>query len=227
MKVLLLCDEHYHPGEVPIGGTAPLKEKGYEFDIIKDGKEFKAETLKDYPVVMMCKCDDSSVDDKTSWKSAAVQQAFIDYVERGGGLMVIHNGTVPGENTEAMDRLAGSKFVFHPNSNPVTVEPVKPHYITQGVEQFTETDEHYHLEILANDIDILAASYAPAQGSPDKYEEDKYHNAPAKVCPSVYVRSQGKGRVCVMTPGHTVTVWLNPQFQRLLDNGLKWCARQD
>ena len=224
MRVLLLCDEHYHPGQVAIDGTAPLKDKGYEFDIIKNGREFKSEILGSYQVVLLSNCDEATPEDRTSWKTDEIQQAFIDFVEKGGGLLVVHSGTVPGENTGALDQLIGSKFVYHPNQTPVTVEPVKPHPVTEGVGMFCEMDEQYHLEILSDDVDILMAGYAPAQGDTEKYEADPYHNAPAKICPSGYVRTQGNGRVCVLTPGHNLAVWLNPQFQRALDNGLQWCA---
>ena len=223
MRVLLICDEHYHPGDVPIEGLAALKEKA-QFDIVKDGKAFKPDILSDYAVVILCKSDEASPEDRSSWKTAEIQQAFINYVESGGGLLVIHSGTVPGDDTGAMDQLVGSKFIYHPNGVPVTVEAIKPHPVTEGVEMFCEEDEHYHMQILADDVDILMASYAPAQGSPEKYKEEPYHNSPAKICPCGYVRSQGKGRVCVFTPGHTAAVWRNQNFLRVIDNALHWCA---
>ena len=224
MRVLLICDDYWHPGNVPIDGTAPLKEKGFDLDIITDAKDFKPEMLSNYPVVFLCKCDEITQEDRTPWKTAQVQKAFIDYVENGGGLLAIHTATVAGEDTLPLDRLIGSKFAYHPNDCPVTVQPIKPHPVTEGVGMFCEVDEHYRMEILSDDIDILIASYSPAQGDPAKYEEDPYHNTPAWVSPCGYVRTQGKGRVCVLTPGHHLAVWLNPHFQRTLENALKWCA---
>ena len=222
MRVLMICDDHYHPGNVPEEGVASLK--GFEFDVIKNCKDFKPDVISSYPVVVMTKSDQISPEDQSSWKSKEVQSAFIKYVESGGGLLVVHSGTVPGENTEALDKLIGSKFVFHPKDSEVTVESIKPHPVTEGVGMFCEVDEHYHLEILADDVDILMASYSAQQGSLDKQKEEPYTNTPAKVAPSAYVRTQGKGRVCVLTPGHTLTVWKNTHFQRLLNNSLNWCA---
>jgi len=77
----------------------------------------------------------------------------------------------------------------------------------EGVKTFTEVDEHYYLEILTSDIDVLAASYAPEC-----------------VLPAVFVRAQGKGRVCVITLGHNPKNWANPQFQRILENALGWLS---
>jgi len=224
MRVLLICDDYWHPGEVPIEGVAPLSQQGFQFDIITNAGDFSPSKLSGYQVVILCKCDEVSKEDKRAWKTEAVQRSFIDYVEGGGGLLAIHTATVPGKNTEALDKLLGCRFTGHPNACPVTVQPVKPHPVTEGVGIFCEVDEHYRIEIIAEDADVLLASYSAAQGEESKYKEDPYHNTPAAICAAGYVRAQGSGRVCVLTPGHNTAVWLNPQFQRLLANALNWCA---
>jgi len=226
MRVLLLCDDYWHPGQIPIDGVAPLAVQGFQFDIIKDAKEFKPDMLSDYPVVMMAKSDQASQKDETKWKTGAVQQAFISYVENGGGLLIVHSGAVTGKETEALDRMIGCRFITHPNACPVTVQPIKGHPVTEGVGMFCETDEHYRIEITARDADVLIASYSPSQGEAGKYQEDPYNNTQAWICPAGYVRTQGKGRICVLTPGHLLPVWLNPQYQRTLANALKWCGGQ-
>ncbi|MCL2286058.1 MAG: ThuA domain-containing protein [Firmicutes bacterium] len=231
MRVLLFCNDFHHPGEVPIKGMEPLREKGYKIDVISDTANFDAAVIFEYDAVIMSKCDHISRENKDSWKTPQVQAAFVEFVEKGGGLLVTHNGTVPGSDSDAkgndttvLDRLAGCHFVSHPNNCPVTVAPLKPHPIVEGVELFCEVDEHYRLEILADDIDVIAAGYAPAQGDPAKYETEPYFNYPECIAPSVFVRTQGKGSVCVLTPGHGLNVWHNPQFQKMLENALNWCA---
>jgi len=227
MRVLLLCDDYWHPGQIPIDGVAPLAGQGFQFDIITDAKKFTPDMLSGYPVVLMAKSDQASrEDDKTKWKTGAVQQAFITYVENGGGLLVVHSGAVTGKETEAFDRMIGCRFISHPNACPVTVQPIKPHPVTEGVGMFCETDEHYRIEITAEDANVLIASYSPPQGEADKYQEDPYNNTQAWICPAGYVRTQGKGRICVLTPGHLLPVWLNPQYQRTIANALKWCGGQ-
>ena len=226
MRVLLICDDYWHPGQVPIDGVQPLKEQGFRFDIVTDANDFKPDMLAAYPVVLLSKCDQVSRQDESSWKTEAVQEAFVSYVENGGGLLAVHTGTVAGKHTEKMDRLLGCRFSFHPSNCPVTVQPIKPHPVTEGVGMFRETDEHYRLEILADDVHILIASYSPPQGEASKYDEDPYHNTPEWICPAGYVRSQGKGRVCALTPGHLLPVWLNSHYQRTLSNALRWCARE-
>jgi len=224
MKVLLICDDYWHPGQVPAEGVAPLKQQGFQFDIIANANDFSPDLLPKYPVVLLCKCDEVSREDKQPWKTEAVQKAFVDYVEGGGGLLAVHSATVAGKNTEALDKLLGCRFITHPNDCPVTVQPVKSHPVTSGVGMFREKDEHYRVDVFP-DADILLASYSPPQGEENKYHEDPYHNTAECLCPAGFVRTQGKGRVCVLTPGHHLAVWLNPQFQQLLVNALNWCAK--
>ncbi|MDR2964495.1 MAG: ThuA domain-containing protein [Treponema sp.] len=224
IKILLICGDYWHPGQIPIDGIAPLSKNEFKFDIISNAKEFLPDMLKEYSVVLLCKMDEVSQDDKTPWKTEFIQNAFAGYVENGGGLVVVHSGTVAGENTEKLDRLIGCKFAGHPNASPVTVSPIKKHPITEGVEIFCEIDEHYSIDIIAGDADVLLASYSPAQGEKNKYKEDPYHNCPEAIHAAGYARTQGKGRICVLTPGHNLAVWHNPQFQKLLSNAIKWCA---
>jgi type 1 glutamine amidotransferase len=223
MKILLFCDDYYHPGEVPENGLRPL---GFDMDVIYNATSFDTADLKNYDVVVISKCDHVSQANNSPWKTAAVQDALVGYVENGGGLLVTHSGTVANEEgtTDTLDRLIGCRFASHPNNCPVTVGILKPHPITQGVGIFTEVDEHYHLEILADDVDILAASYAAAQGEESKYATEPYFNAPAHIAPAAYVRTQGKGRVCVLTPGHVIEVWQNPEYAKMLRNAIKWCG---
>jgi uncharacterized protein len=224
MRVLLICDDYWHPGQVAIDGVAPLSQQGFEFDIITNANDFLPEKMSQYPVVILSKCDEVSKEDRQAWKTETVRRSFVDYVEGGGGLIAIHTATVAGKNTEALDKLIGCRFIGHPNACPVTVSPIKPHPVTEGVSLFCEIDEHYHIEIIENNADVLLASYSAAQGEESKYQEDPYHNVPAAICAAGYVRTQGKGRVCVLTPGHNLAVWQNPQFQKLLTNALNWCA---
>ena len=226
MRVLLICDDFWHPGETPIEGVKPLSGRGFDIDVITDTNGFSKDILDNYPVVILCKCDEISSKDKTSWKTNSIQQAFVDYVNSGGGLVVIHTGLVAGEKTEILDKLIGSKFASHPPESPVVVQPIKPHPIVKDVEQFCEIDEQYWLDFLADDIDIFMASYTECSS----YEKNDTCNASESLPPYIaaagYVRHEGKGRICVLTPGHSVPVWHNNQYQKVLENALHWCANR-
>ena len=226
MKILLFCDDYYHPMEISVQGMRPLEKKGCEIDIIGNTSNFDSSIISNYDVLVMSKCDHVSQADTTNWKTDDVQSAIIKYVENGGGLLVTHSGIV-GENdnkTEMLEKFIGCRFKYHPNNNPVTMGVLKPHPVTDGVEIFCETDEHYQIEILSEDVNILAASFSDTQGEQAKYKTEPYFNAPANIQPCVYTLNRGKGRICVITSGHVLEVWLNPNFQLLLENAVQWCV---
>jgi type 1 glutamine amidotransferase len=41
--------------------------------------------------------------------------------------------------------------------------------------------------------------------------------------PGGWTRTAGAGRVCMLTPGHNVEVWLHPSYQVVVENSLRWC----
>ena len=41
-----------------------------------------------------------------------------------------------------------------------------------------------------------------------------------------YTRLIGDGRLCALTPGHTLDVWENEAFIRLLTNAMEWCLKE-
>ena len=43
--------------------------------------------------------------------------------------------------------------------------------------------------------------------------------------PAGWTRTEGAGRVCVLTPGHSLEVWKHPSYQALLQNALRWCGK--
>jgi uncharacterized protein len=207
MRILVLCDDYWHPAEVAREGLAKLADDGLAFDVIEDAGAFQPEMLADYPAVMLVKSDNTTAEDKTSWATDAVQGAFVAYVEGGGGLLVVHSGTASLRNLPALRALVGGAFTHHPPRCPVTVEPAEGHPLTADVEAFTAEDEHYMMELDAEDADVFLTSISE-HGSQ----------------PAGWTRRQGAGRVCVLTPGHTVEVWVHPSFQTLLRNALAWCG---
>ena len=75
-----------------------------------------------YPVVILSKSNNISQADKTPWITPAVEQAFHDFVARGGGLLVTHSGTVV-KDTAILRPLCGGAFVQHLPQCLVTTSP--------------------------------------------------------------------------------------------------------
>lgn len=218
MKILVICGDLWHPAEVIRRGFSDLKNPEFEFDFINDAKDIlTCDMLKAYDLVITCK-GDSLAECNTSapWFedgiTAVMPSDFKQYIENGGGFMVFHAGNTFNKDWRAdMVEIIGNNFTGHPPQCDVSVQIVnKEHPIMNGVNEFTERDEHYCLELLVDDATLLFNTYSESAG----------------VQPGGYVREIGKGRVCVLTPGHNCRVILNPEYKRLLTNAIHWTARK-
>ncbi len=214
MKVLLICDDKFHPGEVLKEGLSGMEQQGFRFDFMMEAKEMLTpELLWEYPVVIVARGNPPMDDGRPSWFEPGVSRTmpedFRRYVEEGGGLLALHGGNAFRiYRDREFCRLVGNSFVQHPPCCEVRAEIVGAHEITEGVEPFAEWDEHYELDHLAADREVFLETISENGGRQ----------------PAGYTRLLGKGRICVLTPGHTLPMLKNPHFRRLLSNALNWCA---
>lgn len=206
MRVLVLADDYWHPASVVREGLAPLAAQGYTFDWILDGSEWAPERLADYPLVILSKSNNTTPEDQTPWVTPDVEQAFADYVRAGGGLLVLHSGTVY-KDTDVLRPLIGGTFIEHPKQCPVTMDPKGDHPLTANVSAFTAMDEHYQMAMEPDVTDIFLTTTSE-HGSQ----------------PGGWTRTEGAGRVAGLTPGHNVSGWLEPSYQTLLANVMAWCV---
>lgn len=226
-KVLLICDDFYHPGQTVINGLKPLEDNGIHLHVIVDGAVVSSEQLHNYDTVIISKMDERTAEDKTPWLNKEIQQSLMNYVRHGGGLLMLHSGIVEGADTIEFHRFIGCRFVHHPKPTSLMVQPLKNHAITKEVDVFTEEDEQYYIELLRDDVDVLFSSYAPAQGDISKVKEDGWNNSVEKICCSGYVLTEGDGRICMLAPGHFLKVYENPEYQKTLCNAMLWLCKAE
>lgn len=211
INVLLLCDDHWHPAEVIEAGIEPLK-KHYNFTIIKAAKDILSpEMLTNYQVIMCCKGNQISASNSDPWFEPNVTEVtpkeFEEFVKNGGGFLSVHSGNTSKKDDD-YTKLVGNYFVGHPPRCEVDVKMISEHPITNGVDDFKLRDEHYNIAVTATDADVFCKTYSETGGEQI----------------GGYTRSIGKGRVCVLTPGHILDVWKHTMFQQLLTNAINWCA---
>lgn len=215
-KILVLCDDIWHPAEVIEKGMLPLARDDYEFDVVKAAKDILTpEMLKEYPLIICCKSNNVTSGNPAPWFENTVTEVmgaeFRKYVERGGAFLSVHSGNVfmgDGDGIKEYTEFVGNRFLSHPLRCEVTLRKEKEHPVMQGVEaRFDIRDEHYQMEILADDADVFLTSVSETGG----------------IQIAGYTRKMGEGRLCVLTPGHTLSVWKNEQFQRIFLNAVNWC----
>lgn len=208
MKKLVLYDDFWHSDDVPRNGLLGLEEHGFEFDWIQNTNDWSVEKMAEYPVVILSKSDNVSSADGTCWMTETVQQAFGDYVKSGHGLLVLHSGTADYQEATQLRALMGGVFREHPDQCPVTVEPLAGQPLTEGSEAFTLMDEHYMMDMDDDQVDVFLTT------------KSEHGTQPAG-----WTRTEGAGRVCVLTPGHNLAVWQHPSYQAILLNALRWCSK--
>ena len=208
-KVLVLCDDFWHPAKTPRAGLQQIAGDAHEaaFDWMEDAKDWPALRIEDYPLIILTKSNNVSSQDKAHWMTNEVQVVLVNYVRNGGGLLVIHSGTAEYKDTPALRALLGGVFEMHPPQCMVTVVPCEDNALTAGMQPFTVKDEHYFMLMDEAPADVFLKSTSEHGEQPAGWQ-----------------RAEGKGRVVVLTPGHNVEVWLHHHFQTLLRNAMKACA---
>lgn len=217
LKVLFICDDIWHPADVVERGLSTMDHEDIEFDLMKTAKDMLTPKLiAEYPVIICNKGNAINAANSKPWFEPGVTECmpedFSAYVKNGGGFLAMHVGLVPNpKDVPAYTELVGAYFLDHPPREVVSSEIIDPdHPIAQGVQNFAERDEHYQIALTAQDAKVFMLSKSPSGG----------------IFAGGYSREYGKGRVVGLTPGHTLSIWSNPNFQKLFKNSIRWCAKQ-
>ncbi len=213
-KVLLVCDDVWHPAEVIERGLKAMDREELEFDPVKTAKDILSPAfVRRYDTLVICSGAAINAANSNPWFEPKVTEfgpeEIRDYVKNGGGLVVVHAGLTIGgcdHPVPAYTETVGSVFLGHPPREMTHVHIAKKNAITEGVEDFSERDEHYRINVSAENAEPFLETVSEHGGS----------------CISGYTRTFGKGRVAVLTPGHTLAVWEIINFQKLFKNAIRW-----
>lgn len=208
MNVLVLCDDYWHPAEIPRQGLWALPDHPFKFDWIENALDWSPEIMGKYPVTLLTKSNNISSKDQTPWMTDAVQVALANYVYKGNGLLAIHSGTAEYNQCPILRSLLGGVFSHHPDQCPVHVEPHAGDPLCEEAGSFIVMDEHYFMTLDDPQADVFVTTRS-------EYGEQ----------PGAWRRKEDTGRVAVLTPGHNLEVWLHPYFQALILNSLRWCGK--
>ena len=210
MDILVLCDDFWHPAEIVKKGLEPLAGEEYRFDFVMDAKDILTpEMIRQYPLIMNCKSNCLTSGNQAEWFEEGVTEVmprdFMEYVKNGGGFLSVHSGNTSKENDPYTDFI-GNYFIFHPPRCEVEIKITGKHPVTEGVNDFTIRDEHYQIRVTARDAKLLFQTVSASGG----------------VQTGGYVREMGKGRICVMTPGHILSVWHHQEYKKIMKNAKDW-----
>lgn len=137
----------------------------------------------------------------------AAEAALLDFVEGGGGLVVIHCASYCFHNSPEYIELVGAQFQGH--GQGVFKETIlkAEHPVMKGLTSIESWDESYVHTKHNEDRTVLA-----------ERRDDKGNE------PWTWVREFGKGRVFYTAWGHDERTWSQAGFQALLENGVRWAS---
>jgi type 1 glutamine amidotransferase len=225
-------------------GKTIEKELGVTVDFCDEVKNLNAETLTGYKILIMLRdgmtWPGGYADETTNaawvntgkpalvsdppvpkpegaphyWITADQGKAVKQFVERGGGALLLHNVTYISPHNDDFRDVLGAVTEGHPPIRKFRVKVTNPnHPITRGVKDFLVTDEQHYMKYQKDPKHLFLESV----------NEDglTYKDLGAKA-PAGWAYPYGKGRVCYMGPGHLTTALWNPEYVKLQHNAVNW-----
>ncbi|NDV62859.1 ThuA domain-containing protein [Puniceicoccales bacterium CK1056] len=201
MKICVLCDDRYHPGNVVTDGLQFLRGAGHVLEFAtaaSTGTLSKA--MAD--LIILCKGQiEGNECGEGLWMDAELEKWFVEFVRSGGKLLVVHSGVVIEEKNRAFRSLVGGSFSHHPEACPIVYSTVGDFLTGAGIDDMEVHDEHYFIDL------------AVEKESLEIFLEGRSNHG----CqPAGWFRKEGSGLVGVLTPGHFPAVWRQPHFKQLL-----------
>ena len=128
------------------------KESGITVDTTRDAAAFTIENLKKYKVVVFLNTTGDVLDN-------GQQEAFIKYIQSGGGFVGVHAATDTEYDWPWYNKLVGAYFLSHPSEQQEAVINVvdKTNPATAMLpDKWKRTDEWYNFKDISTDIHVLA-----------------------------------------------------------------------
>jgi putative membrane-bound dehydrogenase-like protein len=146
--------------------------------------------------------------------SPSQEKALLSYVKSGKGFIPVHCASFCFQNSPEYINMVGGQFKEHKTGTFSATIVDSKHPIMKGVNAFSTWDETYVHQKIAKDIHVLT----------ERVEGDHHE-------PYTWVKNYGKGRVFYTAYGHDQRSWTNPDFLKMLENGVVWsvndAARKD
>lgn len=217
-----------------------IGEKSGAFEVIgsKDIKEFEKKNLAKYDAVVLnntCSIGDhrnlfwdvlknnTEKDSASLMKEAkSLESNLINYVKKGGGLMVLHGANTILNNSWDFSRLLGASFDYHPVQQEIHVRIETPsHPLVQAfpAEGFTHIDEPYFYKNAYEEGDFTPLLYF------NNSEIESQRKGTEKTDGKTYVawiRPEGKGKVMYSSPSHNAQSYQNPDLLQFFLDGLQY-----
>ncbi|MEL6109967.1 MAG: PVC-type heme-binding CxxCH protein, partial [Planctomycetota bacterium] len=209
IRVLFLGDDGPHKPATRLAILRPyLSESGIRVTYTDRLSDLNSQTLARYDALVVYSNHREIETDQA--------QAVLDYVRNGGGFVPLHCATACFRNSPDLIALMGAQFQRHGRGEMTARLSENASDVLGDYRSFTSWDETYlHHRHNKRDRTVLEYRYGAPQANGNQRE------------PWTWVRTHGMGRVFYTAWGHDERTWSKPEFQSLVERGIRWVCRTE
>ncbi|MBT8298743.1 MAG: ThuA domain-containing protein [Maribacter sp.] len=212
------------------------KSKVFEIHVGYDIDKFDKKNLRKYDAVILnnpnpigpkrdlfydlLKANSSMSEAQIVSEALKYEKNLIDYVAKGGGLMLLHGGIVVQNNSVAFSEMTGGSFDYHPKQQRMHVQEVdSTHPMVRAFKGngFTHVDEPYFFKNAYFNYNFRPLLFI---------EVDKLEDVRKEVKNNInyvsWIKRYGKGRVFYSSPSHNAQSLDNPELLQFYLDGLQY-----
>ena len=197
VEILFLghTSKHHNSEELADIFTKEYFKDGINITYTTDPNDLNETTLANYDGLLLYANYDSI--------TPSQEKALLGFVRGGKGFIPLHCASYCFRNSPEVVEMIGGQFKTHGYESfpSVILKPDNP--VLKGVNNFTTKDESYIHDKISKNIEVLMER---AEG---EHQE-----------PYTWIRPYGKGRVFYTAYGHDENTFNNPNFLKLVENGI-------
>ena len=212
------------------------KSNAFEVHIGYDIESFDKKNLKKYDAVVFNNCNPAGPkrdlfwdllqkntnlpDEEITALSKQYETNLLDYVAKGGGLMILHGAITVQNNSKEFSKMTGGSFDYHPKPQEMHVKEVDTnHPLVQAFKGngLTHVDEPYFFNNAYFDYNFRPLLYIEI----DKLEGMR-KEVDEKINYVSWIKRHGKGRVFYSSPSHNAQSLDHPELLQFFLDGLQY-----
>ncbi|MFK5974017.1 MAG: ThuA domain-containing protein [Flavobacteriaceae bacterium] len=212
------------------------KSNAFEIHIGYDISNFEKKNLKRYDAIILNNSNPSDpnrdlfkdllqqntslTDVEITKKASEYEKNLVNYIVKGGGLMILHGAITVQNNSMEFSKITGGSFDYHPKQQRMHLKEVdKNHPLVKAFKGngLTHVDEPYFFKNAYFDYNFRPLLYV---------EVDKLEGVRRKVSNNInyvsWIKRHGKGRVFYCSPSHNAQSMENPQLLQYFLDGMQY-----
>ena len=214
------------------------KSKQFEVTASKDIHQFEKESLSNYDAIVLnntCSKPDhrhlfwdqlraeSTLDSAVVMaKAQELETNVIEFVKKGGGLLLLHGGITTLNNSQKFSELVGASFDYHPPQQLVQVKlenPSHPLVAAFPKDGFSHVDEPYFYKNAYAKLNFTPLLYFDNAQIHSQRANQELKSGKTYVA---WIRPEGKGKVMYIAPSHNAQSFENPALLQFFLDGLQY-----